>query len=276
MAADYTQERIRRVLIGLLASIARVLLRTGVTYSEFARLAKQAFVDAASDEYGVRNRPTNFSRVALMTGLSRKEVSRMRRSGPKAQEKPVIVTLPAAVLNAWHTHQKYSDREGNPKVLPFSGSGVTFSALVKSVTRDVPPGAMRQELLRVAAIRRVERSGLLPTRRFFVPDSADERIVVGLELGLRRLADTVEYNSSPNRRLPKFQRFVEGPTLFAENVPEIRRELERMLADFSTTVDDYLSKVGRRLEIDRPKARSRGKPIMTGIGLYYFDSRPKD
>lgn len=272
MAADYTQERSRRILVGLLRSLARILLRTGVTYSEFSRLAKQAFVDAASDEYGVRNRPTNISRVALITGLSRKEVSRIRRTDHKLLRKPVVVTLPAAVLNAWHTSQKYRDRDGNPKVLAFTGPGANFSSLVRSVTRDVPPGAMRQELLRVAAVRRVERTGLVPTRRFFVPDSADERVVVGLELGLRRLADTIEYNSAPVNRSPKFQRFVEGPSISAQYLPQVRLELERMLAEFSTQADDYLARVSSQLA--RKRLSARRKPILAGIGLYYFDTAP--
>ena len=75
---DVTQGRIRTVLFGLLLPIARILLRCGVGYTEFADLAKRAFVEAASADYGVRNRPTNIARVAVMTGLSRKEVSRIR------------------------------------------------------------------------------------------------------------------------------------------------------------------------------------------------------
>ena len=101
MSADITQERIRKVLAGVLAPLARTLLRCGVSYTEFAELAKRAFIDAASKDYGVRNRPTNIARVAVMTGLSRKEVSRIRGERKTSRKKSAMsVTLPAAVLNA--------------------------------------------------------------------------------------------------------------------------------------------------------------------------------
>ena len=97
MSDDVTHERIRKVLAGVLAPLARTLLRCGVSYTEFAELSKRAFVDAASKDYGVRNRPTNIARVAVMTGLTRKEVSRIRREGKKGRARSQLdATLPAA------------------------------------------------------------------------------------------------------------------------------------------------------------------------------------
>ncbi len=51
-----------------LRPIARWLLRSGVTWKEFADLARGVFVVTASEEFGIRGRPTNVSRVALLTG----------------------------------------------------------------------------------------------------------------------------------------------------------------------------------------------------------------
>ena len=52
-------------------------------------------------------------------------------------------------------------------------------------------------------------------------DSADEKIIVGLELGLRRLAETIAYNSDREKRgAIRFQRFVEGPQIRTDDLPE--------------------------------------------------------
>ena len=69
-----------------LRPIVRVLLRNGVTWSEFADLGKELFVDVARSDYGIQGRPTNTARVALMTGLSRREVTRVK--GALAGEQP--------------------------------------------------------------------------------------------------------------------------------------------------------------------------------------------
>ena len=60
----------------LLRPIALILLRGGITWKEFAELSKSVFVSVATDEFGIRGRPTNVSRVSILTGISRKEVNR--------------------------------------------------------------------------------------------------------------------------------------------------------------------------------------------------------
>jgi len=261
---EITEDRIRSVLAGLLAPIAATLLRCGVSYSEFSELAKCAFVDAASNEFGVRNRPTNIARVSVMTGLSRKEVSRIRRNRRLETKSHPAVTLPAAVLNAWHSSKRYREKNGEPKVLPFAGPGLSFSSLVRSVSKDIPAGAMRQELVRSGAVRRVDRTNLVPVKRHFVPDSVDERILVGLELGLRRLAETVAFNSAHQQEELRFQRFVEGELVSSREAQVLKERLHAMLVDMSVTLDDVISNRRRR------KSPMPERSVCLGVGLYYF------
>jgi len=58
--------------------LASMLLRCGMTWKEFSDLSKSLFVQAATEEYGIKGRPTNISRVSILTGISRKEVKRQR------------------------------------------------------------------------------------------------------------------------------------------------------------------------------------------------------
>ena len=51
-----------------------VLLRCGVTWKEFAELARSAYVEVATQRFGKRGRPTNVSRTAVLTGLAPREV----------------------------------------------------------------------------------------------------------------------------------------------------------------------------------------------------------
>ena len=62
----------------LLRPIVRLLLKSGVTWKEFADVAKTSFVEVATDEFGIRGRPTNVSRVAILTGINRHDISRQR------------------------------------------------------------------------------------------------------------------------------------------------------------------------------------------------------
>src|SRR6056297_2543267 len=131
--------------------IAKFLLRNGISYREFSEISKLAFVQVASHEYGIRGRRTNMSRVAVMTGLNRKEVRKVRdRLDNEDWTLDPTLSKPVSVLSEWFTSPDYLTPTGRPKWLPFEGQGnrTSFSSLVRSVGGDVPPGAMLKELIR--------------------------------------------------------------------------------------------------------------------------------
>ena len=65
-------------ILKLLRPLVRVLLKNGVSYGEFTELAKQSFVMTAELDYRPDSRKQSVSRIAMMTGITRKEVSRIR------------------------------------------------------------------------------------------------------------------------------------------------------------------------------------------------------
>ena len=69
---DDTKQQILQAFLVMLKPIARLLLRYNIGFREFAEVLKVAMVDVATSEYGIRGRPTNISRVAVMTGLKEK------------------------------------------------------------------------------------------------------------------------------------------------------------------------------------------------------------
>src|SRR5579863_9686038 len=79
-----------------------VLLRSGVPWKEFAELAKSVYVDVATDRFGKRGRPTNVSRTAVLTGLTRRDVRKQRvRLGASTETWAGHTTKGSLVLSAW-------------------------------------------------------------------------------------------------------------------------------------------------------------------------------
>jgi hypothetical protein len=129
---------------------------------------------------------------------------------------------------------------------------------------------MRRELIRGGAVREIGRNQLVAVKRHFVPDAADEKILVGLELGLRYLAETIEHNSNRERAdAGRFQRFVEGPGIRPNDLPTVRKEIESLLDQFSLAIDDYMAPFG--VTTSKLRRHARQKPVRVGVGLYYFD-----
>ena len=105
---DDIKKRVLDAFLLVLRPVVRILLRYGVGYREFAEITKTAFVDIASSDFGIRGRPTNISRVAVMTGLTRKEVKRLRDQIAKGNSAITVKTTPFEdVLHHWHAQSEF-------------------------------------------------------------------------------------------------------------------------------------------------------------------------
>jgi hypothetical protein len=251
--------------------LARALLRNGVGYRDFENIAKKVFVNVAMDEFGVRGRPTNTSRIAIMTGMTRKEVRTLRESsdddcfGHSSRGSSAA----AEVLHVWFTDARFNDSEGAPKPLAFSGGENSFSGLVKLCTSDVPPGAMRAELSRVGAIGVAKDGCLTPTRREVVPVETESRLLEGLNFGLAPLAETISFNSdSRNLGRPRFQRVVHTKRLDPELAEQAEKAIRERLVSFSEDLDTFLGEY--ELSPDHALA---AQALDAGVGFYYFVTR---
>jgi hypothetical protein len=157
--------KINLALFKFLCQLARLLLRFGIGYREYCELSRAAFVAVAADDYGVHGRQTNASRIAAMTGLTRKEISRVRRAikDGAATETSRLTPL-REVLAAWQTAAEFVDDKGRARELPLDGKRGSFQSLVRRFAGDIPQGAMRKELERIGAAEvDGDRLRLIPT-----------------------------------------------------------------------------------------------------------------
>jgi len=264
--------------------IVRLLLRTGIGFKEFARIAKLAYVQAATEDYGIRGRPTNISRVAVMTGLTRKEVKLIREKGvfleSSAEEDWWDSNFPPSdLLHFWHTDPEFLDDEGRPLSLPMSGPGPSFTDLVRRYAGDIPPGAMRVELKRSFAIREDDEGVLTAVKRYCVPFELDINFVQTIGFSLSRLAQTILRNAeqlecAPEDRSSHFEKYVWTQNLSSDDQEAFKEFAEQKTMEFLVELDDWIglreqeSKLGReRPNLGLPQ---RSAEEDCGVGVYYF------
>jgi hypothetical protein len=264
------QRRISGALLRVLQPLARTVLRFGVGWDEFDQLARSAFVEVATRDYGIRGRPTNISRVSALTGLSRKEIHRIRALPSAGLEEPLSGRSPVAeLLHHWHTDPDYLDAARQPLILPYAGAGCSFTGLVRRTGGDLSPAAARRELMRTGAIRQAPDGMLRVLKRDFMPAEADARLIEGLKFGLRSLLATVLYNATAGEgRPPKFQREVHCESIRATRLAEAKRMILGVLTGASERLDSYLSTV----EAEQRLAGQSGRRKRVSVGFYYFES----
>jgi hypothetical protein len=258
------QEKILKGLFAFMCSIARILIRNGIGFREFADLSKAAFVQVSTSDYGIRGRPTNISRVAVMTGLTRKEVKRIREFGSGYDEALITKRNPLAeLIHYWNTGAEYCDDNGSPLELPFDGDGASFWNLVRRFAGDIPPGAMRAELKRIEAITESADGRLRIKTRQHLPLDSKNRTIIGINFGLRTLADTVAFNGDPNHQSTRSQKFVDSPHISRKLIPKVQKELDTKINEFVIGIDEWFAELETQCEGDDDTQ-------LVGVGVYFY------
>ena len=266
MQDDILQQILKSLLV-VLRPLARALLRAGIGYREFAEISKTAFVDIASKDYGLRGRPTNISRVAVMTGLTRKEVRRLRDKSAAGEETEIFRPTPMSmILHRWYTDGEFLDSDGKPLDLPFEGDGATFSLLVRKHGGDIPPGAMRTELRRIDALLELENGNLRVLKRNVSNLELHERMVVGLSTQLYPAALTLAHNTEMDADT-WVQRCVTTRFVRDTDLSRVRRISADRLAEFTESIDDLFAAYETLYEKEEHMPPSRA----VGIGVFYFE-----
>jgi hypothetical protein len=269
------QIRLLQAIGNCLRPMARVMLRSGIGYRQFAELAKVAFVQEALGEKDGRGRMTNLSRVAIRTGISRKEVSRLKariedlsKSAPSAHQDDNHSGHAARVLQLWYADPRFLDSSGSPRELAFAAPGVSFSSIVKAAGGDVPPGAVRAELLEADAVVELDGGSLKPTKRYFVPADVGEELLVGFTHIVLPVLEGLARNTDDRCPLPFIQRLAYSDRLLPAAVPLFREVARERASGFVQSVDDWLSsnELPPDCEIDRQ--------YRVGLGVFYYEGVP--
>lgn len=148
-------------VLRVLRPLVRLLLRHGVTYPSFAASLKQVFLDAAQDELARQGMARTDSALTLLSGVHRRDVRQLREAaaapalarnaaaGSPADAAPL--SMAGEVVAHWLSHRPWLAGNGRARRLPRSGEH-SFDALVASVSQDVRPRAMLDELLRLGVV----------------------------------------------------------------------------------------------------------------------------
>lgn len=255
-------------VLRLLRPLARILLRNGFSYGDFADLAKWVFVDVAARELTLPERKQSASRIAIITGLTRKEVSHLLKEagdahGALAERQ---YNRAARVLTGWIRDSRFLGADGQPAVLPVEGDGASFAALVREHSGDMPVRAILDELVRVGAVTEAPPGQVCLLERAYVPRTGetDKLHILGTDSAL--LLETIDHNLRHGGSDPRFQRKVSYDNLPAAALPELRRLSAEKGQQLLEELDAYLARHDRDAN---PGAQGEGR-WQAGVGVFYF------
>lgn len=250
----------------LLRPIARMMLRAGVDWREFANVGKATYVEMATEDFGIRGRPTNISRVAILTGMTRREVRRLRTL--LQDDNPEIfsrMNYATRVLAGWYQDREFIDADGTPKPLPATGPTPSFAALCAKYSGDVAATTMLKELKHVAAVKEDASGTLTVQKRVYMPVLMDPEQMLRSGNVLEEIGYTVAYNLHREHEDPsRFERRATNTKIPARVVPEFRDFIEKEGQEFLERVDAWLT------AHEGNKSESSDS-IRLGMGAYWIE-----
>ena len=254
-------------VLHLLKPLVRILLRHGVPHSTFSEVARWAYVEVADKHFALPGKKMTDSRISVLTGLTRKEVARIRTETlPEDTESFQSYNRAARVVSAWALEYPMAGTASGAKPLPLEGEH-SVASLVKRHSGDMPVRAVVDELLRVGAIRLRTEGDVELLNRHYLPPQGERRKLVYLGEDAGDLISTIAHNLEAAPQDTFFQRKV-----FYDNVPEAQvaeaRAVARRLGE--RTIDKLLVELSPFDRDVNPGVEGEGR-MRVVTGIYYYE-----
>ena len=260
-ALDAGQDALLGALDQVLAPLAQLCIGRNITFQLIEERLRLAFVQAARDVH--RDLPGHrlTSRISTSTGLSRRAVARLERERSERTE-PLRRSPVAELFTRWISDPALQ-RQQQPIALPRQGPMPSFEALAQSVTRDVHPRSLLEELCRLRLARHDESGDTVHLLRdAFVPSGDWERMVgfLGQNVGDHLRAATANVLGDGRQHL---EQAISADELSEESIAAAAR---LMTQQWRTLLSEVAPQLESLIAADRAAARPQNQSLR--IGLY--------
>ncbi len=214
------KEYLLQALRTMLKPLVKLFISQGVTHAEFAEAAKEIYVEIALRDFETEER-INKSRVAILTGLTRKEVKNVIDRALESGQQEKMFSRPERVLAGWYSDPNYTGPYGIPLELPYEtseGDQQSFVGLVKTYSGDMAPRQMLNELLRSGSVVEIDKR-YKAVSRTYEPTALSPELIERLgEIGQRFFSTAAKNIEKKGQGSGYFDRLVYADEGCSENV----------------------------------------------------------
>ncbi|HUI25695.1 MAG TPA: DUF6502 family protein [Candidatus Kryptonia bacterium] len=256
----------------LLRPVVRQLIAYGVTFPALTRLLKEVYVEVAEQQFALPFKRQTDSRIALMTGLNRKEVAQLRATTKSARTREEVAledTIVTHAIGRWMAGPPYAAPDGHPRRLRYESPNprdATFARLVRELAIDLPVRAVLDELLRVGAVELLPDGDVVLQREVHVPLTDAEAKFALLGSDPAEVFASIVHNIE-RADAPWLQRKVVYDNIGSDALADLREEARRVGEEFVRRANALLASYDRDRRPDAP-AGTRSRVV---LGAYYFE-----
>jgi hypothetical protein len=254
----------------LLRPVVRHMIGSGLTYPTFNQMVKELFIEVAEEDFALPFKRQTDSRLAVVTGLSRKEISQLRRRRQGAAETPEVEeAIVTHVIGRWMAGPPYATPDGIPRRLRYESpdrAAPSFAGLVRELGIDIPVRAVLDELLHIGSAALLPDGDVELRREVHIPAADSEGRLVLLGSDTAELFSTIMHNVA-HGDTPWLQRKVVYDNIGADALPALQEEARSVGLDFVRRANALLASYDR----DRHPEAPAGERSRVVVGVYYFE-----
>lgn len=253
-----------RCFQGLLRPVVRFALRRSMKLHDLIELMKITFVQVAAEELEQDQERSSVSRISAMTGVHRKDVTRIQESEEPFRPSESII---AKVMGHWQTAHHFTTKNGKPRVLSIEGRHSEFAKLVESVNGgNLSAYAVLFEMERIGIVERTETGAKLIWRDY-APAPAVEEALTMLSEDTEDLFTAVDENVFHRSDIPNLHLKTEFDEIPERAIPQIRQWLLEEGSKFHARARSFLAQFDRRSRSKSEKKYRVAYGSFSAVGL---------
>ena len=260
------QQAVLDALDAIHAPLAQLCIAKGIRIRTVEERLRAAFVRAAREAHPAQSSTRLTSRISATTGLTRREVGRLESQPDRAREsrRSPITEL----FTRWLSDPALRCPDDNPLKLPRQGPAPSFESLAQSVTRDVHPRTLLDELCRLQLAAHDSASDSVQLLRdAFVPrgDWARMLAFLGDNVGDHFRAAVANVLLDGKQQI---EQAIFADELSTESLAEAR---ELMTQQWRTLLAQVAPQLEKMIQADRQAGRAQDQSLR--IGLFTWSQR---
>ena len=256
--------------------VAAVMIRAELSTADLVRAAKLAYLNAAISATKSGGGRANISRLAVVTGMTRKEVASLLKDDPRSADTAgdrgkQMEHRALRVLQGWTTDPLYRTAMGRPLDLAIKGDERNFASLVRAYGGDVTTVAVLRELERLNAIHRTRAGKLRPRARQVRPGASARGRFKDFSRLLADFSSTVSQLLSDKEPSLYFG-FKEVPIAEESQAARFKASFSRRAAMLLEGVENWEEKPVKRNGSSRYPPSSSQR---VGVGVYLVERQDR-
>jgi uncharacterized protein DUF6502 len=273
MAREEIREALLRGAAAAMRPYARRMLSADATFGQLEARLRELFVEIAVQEISRSGGAPTDSRIAILTGINRKEVRRIRALERDGAPHAFSRSLLASLISRWTSDPRTTDSRGNPLPLPYDARrGASFVALARKTTADLHPRALLDALIGAQAAVLREGDVVALTRTAYVAPRGRPEALAMLADDPPELIETMLHNVLDDTQEPRLQQKVAYDNIGSDGLTRLRAAVRREAERFLKRANARLLRHDR----DRTPRAPGGERTAAGIGVYYFEAAHED